>query len=75
LHFHRLEVNVASGKLNPIKLQKHLKGVGYPARKDELVRRAEENGGGEDLLSTLRRLPDQEYSTPAAVNAAVSALS
>ncbi len=66
---------MASGKLNPIMLQKHLKGVGYPARKEDLLRRAEENGGGEDLLSTLRRLPDQEYATPASVNAAISALS
>ena len=66
---------MASGKLNPIKLQKHLKGVGYPARKEDLVRRAEEHGAGEDVLATLRRLPDQEYSTPASVNAAVGSLS
>jgi hypothetical protein len=65
---------MTSRKLNPIRLQKHLKGMAYPAQKEELVRRAAEQGADEDLLSTLRRLPDREYATPAQVSAAVGSL-
>ena len=63
-----------AGRMNPIRLQKHLKGIAYPAQKEELVRRAIEQGADEELLSTLRRLPEREYATPAQVSAAVSHL-
>lgn len=60
--------------INPIQLQKFLKGMDYPAAKDELVRHAEQQGADENARSVLERLPDQEYQTPADVSEAVGKL-
>jgi hypothetical protein len=61
-------------KVNPIQVQKYLKGVDYPASKDDIVRTAEEQGADEDIRATLDRLPDQEYETPADVSEAIGKL-
>lgn len=58
-------------KVNPIQLQKHLKGVDYPARKADLIKTAEEQGGDENVRKTLEQLPDKEFETPAAVSKAI----
>ena len=61
-------------KLNPIELQKHLKGLSYPAHKDDIVKTAQDHGAGDDLASVLDRLPDQSYETPAEISKAVGDL-
>ena len=58
--------------VNPIELQKHLGGVDYPASRDELVQKAEQNGADAELLEALRGIPDQQYDAPSAVTKAVS---
>lgn len=59
--------------INPIELQKYLKGTDYPSAKDTLVKTAKSNGAGEDVLSALGAIADQDYDTPAAVNHALKA--
>lgn len=61
-------------KINPIQLQKHLKGVDYPASKDKLVQQAQQNGADDNAISVLEQLPDNEYSSPTAVSQAVSSM-
>ena len=51
-------------EVSPIEVQKHLKGVSYPARKDDVVSVAEQNGAGEELLEQLRNLDLAEFSGP-----------
>ncbi len=51
-------------KVNPIQLQKYLKGVDYPASKQDLLERAKQEGADENVFSTLEQLPDEEYETP-----------
>lgn len=58
-------------KINPIQLQKHLKGVDYPATKEELIEHAKHNGADENAIAVLEELPDQEYETPTDVSEAV----
>lgn len=58
--------------VNPIKLQKALGGVDYPASKDELVKNAEGKDADDDVLSFLKDLPDRNYETPADVNKEMS---
>jgi hypothetical protein len=58
-------------KVNPIQLQKYLKGVDYPASKQDLIERAKQEGADENVFSTLEQLPDEEYETPAEVSKAV----
>ncbi|MFI7704741.1 DUF2795 domain-containing protein [Nonomuraea sp. NPDC049480] len=59
---------------NPIDLQKHLGGVDYPARKDDLVKVARDHGAGDDIVKALESLPDREYDGPNAVSQAVAGL-
>lgn len=58
-------------KVNPIQLQKHLKGVDYPASKQDLIDQAKKQGADENALSALEELPDEEYETPADVSQAL----
>lgn len=58
-------------KVNPIQLQKHLKGINYPVSKEDLIDCAKQEGADEAVLSTLEQLPDQEYETPTEVSKAI----
>lgn len=49
---------------NPIEVQKHLKGINYPASKEDLASTAESNNAPGDLVEQLRNLPDQQFSGP-----------
>lgn len=58
-------------KVNPVQLQKHLKGMDYPASKEDLIQHAKKNGADQNVCSVLEQLPDEEYETPTDVNKAV----
>ena len=47
-----------------IVVQRHLKGMTYPASKSELVATAELNGAGEDLVSALRNVDRDQFGGP-----------
>ncbi len=55
---------------NPIQIQKYLKGVDYPARKDTLIKHAKDLGADENMCASLEQLPDEEFQTPADVSQA-----
>ncbi len=59
---------------NPIQIQKHLKGVDYPASKQELIEHAQQQDADENVLSLLDQLPEQEFETPAEVSKAIGDL-
>lgn len=61
-------------KVNPVQLQKHLKGVRYPARKQDLIEHAKQLGADEKSISALEQLPNEEFATPTEVSQAVGAL-
>ena len=61
-------------KVNPIQLQKHLKGMDYPASKQDFLDRSRKEGADENILSTLEQLSDEEFETPADVSKAVSTI-
>jgi hypothetical protein len=44
---------------NPIQIQKHLKGVDYPASKQDLVNHAQQQAADENVCSTLQQLPSK----------------
>jgi putative membrane protein len=60
--------------VNPIQIQKFLKGVDYPARKDALIEKARSLGADERVFESLEQLPDEEFETPADVSKAFGAL-
>lgn len=55
------------GRVNPIQVQKYLKGVDYPVRKSELVDTARREGADQRIVSTLERLPERDYEGPSGV--------
>lgn len=58
-------------KANPIQIQKHLKGVDYPASKQDLIKHAQQQGADENIRSVLEQLPDEEFETPTDVSKAI----
>jgi Protein of unknown function (DUF2795) len=58
--------------VNPIELQKHLKGVDYPASRDELVSTAESNGAPQEIVDALRDSDKDSFDGPSAVQQAVA---
>ncbi len=57
---------------NPIQVQKDPSGIDYPASKDDIVSKAEQEGADGDVLEALRGIPDGDYDAPTAVSKAVS---
>lgn len=56
---------VAQGTLvNPIQVQKFIKDVDYPATKDMLIKKAQDEGADDNVIYTLSQLPDMEYEGP-----------
>lgn len=59
-------------KANPVEIQKHLKGVDYPADKQELIKHAKKQGADREVISILEKLPeDEEYDNPTNLNKAI----
>jgi hypothetical protein len=59
-------------KTNPVEIQKHLKGVDYPADKQELMKHAQQQKADKQILSLLDKLPeDEEFENPAELNKAL----
>ncbi len=52
------------GGRSPANVQKFLEGVSYPASKDDLIERAEENGAPEEVMETIRSLPADRFGGP-----------
>jgi predicted outer membrane protein len=55
---------------NPIQIQKYLKGVDYPATKEQLIDNARKLGADENICASLEQLPDEDFQTPADVSQA-----
>lgn len=58
--------------INPIQIQKFLKGVDYPATKAALIENAKKMGADDNVCASLEELPEQEYKAPVAVSQALS---
>lgn len=58
-------------KVNPVQIQKYLKGVDYPADKAALVKKAAAEGADANVRAVLAQLPDRRYDTPADVSEAI----
>lgn len=58
-----------SVKVNPVQVQKYLRGMDYPAGKNQILEKARQEGADSPVLDLLEKLPDQEYTSPAALSA------
>jgi hypothetical protein len=55
-----------------IRVQKFLRGIQYPATKQQLLDRARGNHADDAALATLKDIPEREYSGPNEVSQAVA---
>ena len=55
--------------VSPIDIQKALKGMDYPATKDQILEHAK--GSDKEVLEALQKIDDREYEGPSGVSAAV----
>ena len=52
------------GRMSPVEMQKHLKGVDYPASKEDLVMQARSNHAPDNILRTIQQLPGNSFNSP-----------
>ncbi|MGB9929800.1 MAG: DUF2795 domain-containing protein [Methanosarcina sp.] len=45
-----------------IQVEKFLKGIGYPAKKEALIEHAKKNHASNEILQMLENIPDKEYT-------------
>ena len=55
------------GDRSPINVTHHLKGIEFPASRDDLAAHAKKNGADKDVLDKIGQMPKQEYGTMADV--------
>ncbi len=58
------QARTGTGYVNPIQVQKFLKGVDYPCSKQDLLQKAKEEGADENVLQTLQRMPMDRFNSP-----------
>ncbi|QJD59714.1 DUF2795 domain-containing protein [Pseudomonas sp. gcc21] len=56
-----------AGGQSPTNVSTYLKGIDFPANRDQLIRHAEQNGAEQDVLDDLKQMPDQQYDNMADV--------
>jgi len=56
---------------NPVEIEKYLEGVDYPAKKNDLIKHARQQGASQDVLEALRDLREGNFTSPVDVNRAV----
>lgn len=60
--------------VSPMRVQQYIKGLVFPASTGEIIAYAGESGADEDVLDTLRSLPDESFQTPSEVSDAIDKL-
>jgi hypothetical protein len=61
-------------KVNPVQVQSFLKGVDYPAKKQELIQTARREGADQQVIATLERLPMEVFNSPNDVSEGIGRL-
>lgn len=52
------------GGHSPANIQKFLRGVDYPASKDDLLKTAQDNEAPDEVVETIRDLPADRFGGP-----------
>ncbi|MGI5917594.1 MAG: DUF2795 domain-containing protein [Anaerolineae bacterium] len=59
---------------SPIQVQRYLKGLQYPASKEDIIQRIKDSDAPNEVIEFMQRLPDQEYKSPIDISRAVGQL-
>lgn len=55
------------GGHSPANISHHLKGIDFPAQRDDLSRHAESQGADKEVLDVIKQMPEGEYGNMADV--------
>jgi uncharacterized protein DUF2795 len=69
---HKDRQQAHQGRPNPIQIQKYLGGLEYPARKEDILEKAREEGADEAVIDFLEQISDREYESPVAISREMS---
>lgn len=58
--------------MNPIQVEKYMKGVDYPASKEDLLNAAKRNGAEKQICDMIQNLPNQRFEKPTDITKALS---
>ncbi|WP_058533901.1 DUF2795 domain-containing protein [Legionella saoudiensis] len=58
--------------LSPISVQKFLKGIDYPASKQDILDCATNNGAPDEILDEIRNIQLDEFSSPTEISEELS---
>lgn len=58
---------------NPIEVERYLRGVEYPATKDELISTADDNDAPDEVIEALQTVAEEQFEGPDEVNEALGA--
>lgn len=59
---------------SPKEVEKSLHGVDYPAKKQDLINHAKSHGADQQVMETLKQLPEQNFESPIGVTKALGEL-
>jgi len=57
--------------VSPAVVEKSLKGMHYPAKKEDLIKHAKQQGAEEEIVETLKDLPEEKFESPIDVSKAI----
>ncbi|HLN74438.1 MAG: DUF2795 domain-containing protein [Methylococcaceae bacterium] len=63
---------MAKNRISPIEIQQFLKGMDYPASKEELINHARSSRASEEIIAMLEGMRTNRFSSPSDVSNALN---
>lgn len=63
---------MAKNRISPIEIQNFLKGMDYPASKEDLINHARSSRASEEIISMLEGMRTNRFNSPADVSGALN---
>lgn len=58
-------------QINPVQIEKFLKGLDFPADKQEVIEYANQHGASSEIRQALNSLPEKTFDSPVGLNKAL----
>ena len=58
-------------RVSPAQVEKSIKGIRFPASRQELLEQAESNNANNDVLTILENIPDKQFNSPVDISKAI----
>jgi hypothetical protein len=65
------EEMITMARANPVEVEKSLKGIDFPAKKEDLVKHAQKQGANQEVIETIKSLPEEEFHNAVDVTKAI----